>query len=65
MINVQMEIEQYKDNEVALHQQLAKLVTHAEKTMADKNTWEKLVCLTYNLESFIFIYKGATASYRY
>ena len=40
-----MEVEQYKNNEVALHEQLAKLVTHAEKSMADKTALEKVVSL--------------------
>jgi len=43
VINLQMEIEQYKENELTLHQQLAKLVTQAEKTLADKNALKKLV----------------------
>ena len=41
-----MEVEQYKENEVTLHQQLAKLVAQAEKTLADKNALQKIVSVT-------------------
>ena len=65
-----MEVEQYKNNEVALHEQLAKLVTHAEKSMADKTALEKVVSLwnchirynkrPYKLYALIVYYVNST-----
>lgn len=44
MRGLEFKLEHCRDKEVTTHKQLAKVVAHAERTMADKNTLERIVC---------------------